>query len=221
MQQDPEKKEGRLIRSCLPDDSGVILEIGCGNGRLSGELALISDLTVGIDIFEDQLQIAQSSIVSTFQAVLARGEMLPIKTNHIDAVVFTLSLHHHEDPCKALDESVRVLKENGKILVLEPDANSLLSKIFAIHDDESSEYELVETAIVQSGLKNRRSGYIQTQWIFDDFEEMVNYMFAFFGIDREERAVDQMSQLLGGFREKSPLPIQDTTRFWLLSSDAL
>ena len=145
--------------------------------------------------------------------------MLPIKANHIDAVVFTLSLHHHEDPSKALDEAVRVLKENGKILVLEPDANSLLSKIFATHDDESSEYELVEAAIVQSGLKNRRSGSIQTQWIFDDFEEMVNYMFTFFGIDREESIVDQMTQLLGGFRDRSPLPIQDTTCFWLLSSD--
>lgn len=219
MQRDPEREEGRLIRSCLPGNSGVILEIGCGNGRLSGELALISDQTVGIDIFEDQLHITQSSIVSTFQAVSARGEMLPIKANHIDAVVFTLSLHHHEDPSKALDEAVRVLKENGKILVLEPDANSLLSKIFATHDDESSEYELVEAAIVQSGLKNRRSGSIQTQWIFDDFEEMVNYMFTFFGIDREESIVDQMTQLLGGFRDRSPLPIQDTTCFWLLSSD--
>ena len=166
MQRDPEKEEGRLIRSCLPGNSGVILEVGCGDGRLTGELTQISGLTVAMDIFEDQLKLAQRSIGSPIQVVTARGEMLPITANHIDAVVFTLSLHHHQNPGKALNEAVRVLKEDGKILVLEPDASTELSKLFAILHDESDEYELAEAAIAQSGLKEIRSGSIQTQWIF-------------------------------------------------------
>jgi len=46
-------------------------------------------------------------------------------------------------------------------LVLEPDASSLLSKLFAILHDEYSEYELVEAVIAQGGLKKRRSGSIE------------------------------------------------------------
>ncbi len=38
-------------------------------------------------------------------------------------------------------------------MVLEPDASSLLSKLFAILHDEYSEYELVEAVIAQGGLK--------------------------------------------------------------------
>ena len=220
MQRDPEREEGRLIRSCLPGNSGVILEIGCGDGRLSGELAQLSDLLVGIDIFVEQLQLAQSAITSTFQAVSARGELLPIKANCIDIVVFTLSLHHHQNPGKALDEAVRVLTEDGKILVLEPDANVLLSKLFAILHDESNEYHSAEAAINQSGLIIMRSGSIQTQWIFDGFEELVNYLFTFHGINREESMVDQMANLVKDSRGNSPLSIRDTTRFWLLRSGA-
>ena len=46
-------------------------------------------------------------------------------------------------------------------MVLEPDASSLLSKLFAILHDEYSEYELVEAVIAQGGLKKRRSGSIE------------------------------------------------------------
>ena len=54
MQREPEKEAGRTIRSCLPDNSGVIEEMGCGDGSLAGEWLPLSDPPVAMDIWGHQ-----------------------------------------------------------------------------------------------------------------------------------------------------------------------
>jgi SAM-dependent methyltransferase len=215
VRRDPEKTEARLIRWCLSPAAGNVLEIGCGNGRLTADLAQVAHKLVAVDPSVEELRPAyrRGEIPAKFLA--AFGEALPFTANIFDTVVFTLSLHHQE-PQKALSETRRVIKKNGQILILEPTADSLVSKLFAILDDESGKYELVEKAIERSGLQVIRSGSVRIWWVFDDFPEMVFYLFDYYGLAPDGEKESIMAQLLGDRRGFAPLAVEDTTRFWFL-----
>jgi SAM-dependent methyltransferase len=216
MQRDPEKKEAGLIQWCLPPASDKALEIGCGNGRLTADLAKIVPNLIAVDPFWKELSNARRNVATPVVFVAASGESLPFSKNCVDTIVFTLSLHHQK-PQKALGEAHRVLKEDGRILILEPVAYSMVSKLFAVFYDESERYELVEKTIDRSGLKVIRSGTITIVWVFDDFSEVVSHIFDYFDLKPNRLKENIMVQLLGERRFLSPLSIEDKTRFWLLS----
>ena len=215
MQRDPEKAEARLIRWSLSTAAGYALEVGRGNGRLTAHLAQIADNLVATDPDLERLISAHGNIEDPVKFVAAFGESLPIAANSIDTLVFTLSLHH-QGPDKALSEARRVLRADGQILILEPVADSLVARLFAVFDDESGKYQLAEKAIEESGLKVFRSGSVKTLWVFDNFTEMVVYLFDYFGIEHNIEKENIMAHLLGDRRELAPLPIEDITRFWIL-----
>ena len=215
MQRDPEKEETGLIRGCLSPGAGQTLEIGCGNGRLTADLSRYADNLVAVDSYMEDLVSARRRIGTSVKFVAALGEWLPFPANSYDTVIFTLSLHHQK-PHKALREASRVLKDDGQILVLEPVADSPVSKLFAILEDESEKYALAEIAIDSSGLKVIGTGSVRTRWVFEDAAELVSHLFDYFGLEPDIEKESIMMQLLGDLQGMEPLPIADVTRFWLL-----
>lgn len=204
-----------MIHSCLSSGAGKTLEIGCGNGRLTEDLVRFTNKLVAIDPNVEELTSAQCRVENPVMFVSAFGESLPFVTSSIDTVVFTLSLHHHE-PHKALREAKRVLKNDGQIIVLEPVADSQVSRLFAVLDDESEKYDLAEDAIGKSGLKAVRSGIVRTLWVFEDAAEVVCHLFSYFGLEPDSEREGIILELLGDHRELKPIPVEDTTRFWHL-----
>jgi SAM-dependent methyltransferase len=182
---------------------------------LTADLSRVADNLVAADPFVEELRSARRHVEMPAAFVAASGESLPLAADSFDTVAFTLSLHHQE-PRKALAEARRVLKEGGRILILEPVADSLVSRLFAVLDDESEKYELAERAIENCGLKVLRSGAVAIWWVFEDFAQMVRYLFDYFGLEPQKEKADTMAELLGDLRNSSPLPVEDVTRFWLL-----
>lgn len=52
--------------------------------------------------------------------------------------------------------------------------------------------------------------------MFEDAAEVVFYLFNYFGLEPNNEKESIIMQLLGDCRELEPLPVEDTTRFWLL-----
>ena len=120
---DPDNIESQFLHNILSPSAGKILEIGCGDGRLTAELLKVSDGILALDPDPGSIEKARYLLEKGVRLILGSGESLPLADNTIDTVIFSQSLHHHPDPGNALDQAQRSLKEGGRILVMEPESN--------------------------------------------------------------------------------------------------
>jgi SAM-dependent methyltransferase len=118
------RHEGPFIRKiesyCRGND---VLEIGCGDGKRSIEVAGPSKSWIGIDLDRDSIQQAAKNVVlENVEFIEGRAEALQWSDATFDVVMFTLSLHHIDLDIMpvAIDEAIRVLRPGGVIIFLEP-----------------------------------------------------------------------------------------------------
>ena len=97
----------------------TVLELGCGPGDVSYQLAKFADRVVGIDFSEKMINIARSRFADIeFQTTDA--EQLPFSDNSFDVVVSNYTAHHFARPQRVFEEAKRVLKANGRLVVVMP-----------------------------------------------------------------------------------------------------
>ena len=106
----------------------LILDVGCGMGDLTRELAQNAALTVGMDISVAMLNNAKR--MSEFNKNIiwtgCVGEQMPFADGMFDVVCFRGALHHMSDEKAALRESYRILKPGGVMMLSEPNADSII-----------------------------------------------------------------------------------------------
>ena len=94
-----------------------ILDIGCGSGEIS---RFFNDLDyIGIDVNPDYIEFARKIYKKNFEVMNA--QKLRFKKRYFDYVVIIGVLHHMDDKnCNLiLNEITRVIKDNGKIIIIE------------------------------------------------------------------------------------------------------
>jgi ubiquinone/menaquinone biosynthesis C-methylase UbiE len=95
----------------------TVLDLGCGTGRFSEELAerFHADV-VGIDPSRKMLgeALGGRSHPSVFYA-RGSAEFIPLKTNSVDVVFISMVFHHFNDPRAVAEECHRVLRPGGRI----------------------------------------------------------------------------------------------------------
>lgn len=111
----------------------TVLDIACGTGEFE-RLVLSENPTqqiVGIDISEKMLAIAHQKLKSysniSFQTATASA--LPFDNFSFDVIVSANSFHYFDDPKVALTEIKRVLKPDGKVVILDWCKDYLLCRI--------------------------------------------------------------------------------------------
>ncbi len=120
----------------VPQHPATVLEIGCGEGRVTRTLADRSDAAFGIDTSPTLLGDAIEADTNS-RYVLGDATMLPFRTESFDTVVAYNSLMDLNDMRQGVAEAARVLKHDGRfcICVLHPieDAGQ-----FASDEDDAS-----------------------------------------------------------------------------------
>ena len=216
MLRDPDNIERQFLHNLLGPDAGKVLEIGCGDGRLTAELARVSDYILGLEPDPVSIEKARHLEGGGIRFTLGSGQDIPASDSIFDTVAFSLSLHHHPEPGAALMEARRVLKDGGRILVLEPEAEAPTNRLYSLIHYEDDAYENAAAAILVSGLTAVDEGTYETLWRFDDFMKLVEYLFDYFEMEPDPRIVDDMALYLGSRRDSKPLDMVDITRYWLL-----
>jgi ubiquinone/menaquinone biosynthesis C-methylase UbiE len=96
LQKDPEGNEKKHLHQFADFTGKHVLEIGCGEGRLTWKYAGASSLTVGFDLDHDALRIARAETPFDLQKNVhfanASANYLPFSKEKFDIAVLAWSL---------------------------------------------------------------------------------------------------------------------------------
>ena len=111
----------RALGHLMPDLE--VADIGCGEGYLSIEAAQWARHVTAIDRSSDVLARAKALGARRRAANITwkRGEMekVPLPDGSVDLAVLSQALHHAADPAIAVKEAARVVRDGGRVLLLD------------------------------------------------------------------------------------------------------
>jgi ubiquinone/menaquinone biosynthesis C-methylase UbiE len=112
--------EHHLLRSLGLSDGHLVVDVGCGSGRLSVRLAPFPGIRyVGVDIVESLVSYASElSKRPDWSFICSDGAKIPCENETADFVCFFSVFTHllHEDIYRYFRESFRVLKPGGQLV---------------------------------------------------------------------------------------------------------
>ncbi len=122
-----DKRWRRLVRESLADvladPDAVVLDVACGTGDLSLELARDAKARiVGSDFCRPMLLLAKDKTSQAAKSIPyfeADAMNLPVADNHFDAVTIAFGLRNLANFRDGLSELHRVLKPGGRLVILE------------------------------------------------------------------------------------------------------
>jgi ubiquinone/menaquinone biosynthesis C-methylase UbiE len=114
----------QFVKSMLTYPAQKILEIGCGNGYLSLELARDGHDVIGIDLSQDIIEVAERSKTAhpdtagfgSLRYICADVNTWQAADASFDCVIFNRSLHHIGELQKTMANVKRLLKSGGKLI---------------------------------------------------------------------------------------------------------
>ncbi len=114
----------QFVKSMLPHPGQTILEVGCGNGYLSLELARDGHKVIGIDVSPDIIEVAERSSAAhprppgfgSLHYVCAEANTWQASEASFDCVIFNRVLHHLPALPQAMAQVQRLLKQGGRII---------------------------------------------------------------------------------------------------------
>jgi ubiquinone/menaquinone biosynthesis C-methylase UbiE len=116
----------RVIELLAPQEQWRVLDLGCGPGHLTRELAQAvgpHGSVCGVDVSEEMLAIAACDDV---ELVHVEGTTLPFEAGVFDAAVATQVYEFVEEIQGALAELLRVLRPRAKAVILDTDWDSVV-----------------------------------------------------------------------------------------------
>jgi ubiquinone/menaquinone biosynthesis C-methylase UbiE len=136
-----ERDEMAVIERLVTPAGLDLLDVGCGDGRITRQLAELGARAIGVEPDPVQAEKNRAApIVFGLTYVEAPGQALPLDDDSMDGVFFCYSLHHVPIDVmdRALAEAMRVMKpEIGFLYVLEPMLNGSLETLYQPFHDET------------------------------------------------------------------------------------
>lgn len=105
----------------LLDPSLRVADIGCGIGNAASLIAPYVKHVVGIDRESSMLQQAKErpDLAPNIEFIEGDAVHLPLENQSLDVAMLCLVLHHIESVKNAIEEACRIVKDGGKILIID------------------------------------------------------------------------------------------------------
>lgn len=184
MIQDPTNQFIETITSQYDLNGKKLLEIGCGKGRVTQDLAKHAKRVVASDPDAAALEIAKASVAAdNVEFVQAPTGVPDLPARSFDVVIYTLSLHHVPvaEMSGSLQKTARLLRKDGVIVVIEPgDVGSFTEakeRFGAGSGDERPAKEAALRAMhALDGWASEETIYFRTLFLFDHDEDFLTSM---------------------------------------------
>lgn len=132
------------------DETDRILDIGCNDGRHTSFLRKKGYKVFGVDVSKGALKRRKDSFFSFGEHIekdnlrnsflCADARHPPFKGNTFDKILILETLHHIPDKEMFLRSLSKIMKDNGRIIISEPNPQNLLRKFVSII---GSRFELI------------------------------------------------------------------------------
>ena len=179
-----------LIKEIENCSSAKVLDFGCGNGILLGDLAEKCDFAVGLDASIDMVRDIKSEHGENINIIVGDGENLPVCAESFETVICRGTLHHLSSLSQGLKEIKRCLKKNGLLIFSEPSNDSIIVRIARsvmykfsrkFHEDDIAFYEkeVIKTVEKEGFIveKTQRFGFLAYVLIgFPDHLPIMKYV---------------------------------------------
>ncbi|WP_425236393.1 class I SAM-dependent methyltransferase [Ulvibacterium sp.] len=150
----------RLQNHLNPNTNGLYLDMGCGTGNYTDALQKKGLRFIGIDPSETMLEKAKSRN-QEISWRMGTAECTGLETASIDGIIASLTIHHWPDLKKGLAELLRVLKDEGRIVIFTstPEQmegywlNRYFPKMMSDSIAQMPPYASVEAAMIGSGFE--------------------------------------------------------------------
>jgi ubiquinone/menaquinone biosynthesis C-methylase UbiE len=199
-----EQTDMSVVEAITPVAGLRLVDVGCGAGKLSRELAVRGATVLGVE--PDPIQAEknrQAEVVPGLSFLEARAEALPVESGSIDGVFFFRSLHHV--PANSMDdalrEAARVLKpHSGFLCVVEPSMEGTHFEVMRPFHDETVVRTQAQAALDRAAamLFDSVEGFCWKLYPkYRSFDEMVGLVtgMTFNNIRRESVEVEQVRNL--------------------------
>lgn len=162
--EDGENKVGSYLEQICKDK--IVLDAGCGTGKFLNILEKNSKKYIGIDLSNKQLDKAKNkSNKNTSKFICSNLSKINIESNTVDLIISSWvlgTITNLEERNKCLSELKRLLKPNGKIILIE--------------NDENSEFEGIRNRIKDTRTKDYNNWILSNGFII---EKQINTYFLF------------------------------------------
>lgn len=181
MIQDPDNSYIRAINGHVVLHEADILEIGCGSGRMTQDIARYAKKLIATDVDKESLMQAANNIGDNPVQLLHTPQgKAQLPSASLDIVIYTLSLHHVEERnmIDNLLHSSSLLKKNGKIVVIEPGDSGSFMTIKNEYNAGSGD-ESIEKAAALKAMRSLPGWDLALEYrfevgfLFDDTDEFL------------------------------------------------
>ena len=123
------KMQMRIAKFAKIKGNSRVLDAGCGTGNFLIVLEKYNLELYGIDITKEMLEIAKHKLKRA-KLKLVSAEKLNFKDNYFNYVFSIDAFHHYSNKERALGNFYRILKKNGKLIIVDVNFGRFLNKIF-------------------------------------------------------------------------------------------
>jgi ubiquinone/menaquinone biosynthesis C-methylase UbiE len=194
-----------------------VLEIGCGDGRLTAFLADKGASVTAIDTDENRIETAKAT-VKAVDFRIGSGEALEFPKESFDLVFFSFSLHH-QDGDAALAEARRVLRPEGGILIIEPTLASEYTRLVAVFQkEEPALLEKARRSIEKwEGAVARRETFVVPHAFETEEDFLTHYITSYGDGTASEKDRRDLRRIVGNKIFNTPISVEDECTIILIS----
>ena len=114
----------QLIEFLNPQENTKLIDVASGTGDIAINLSKINGSKIeGVDISDNMLKVARKKIkelkINNINFKTCEAENLVFEDNHFDIISIGYGVRNFSNLEKGLNESYRVLKKDGKLIILE------------------------------------------------------------------------------------------------------
>lgn len=121
------------ILSKVPENSNMILDVGCGSGWVAQSLCKGQTNVVSMDIsLANPLKINHIMNSTNHLAVVADAYNLPFENESFDCIIASEIIEHVSDPTLFLESLLKALKKDGLLIVSTP-YNEKINYYLCVH----------------------------------------------------------------------------------------